>query len=70
MLYYQVNILIKKMSENTLKTKNQINYGPSGRAVSQEIDQSLLDNLSQHLTMERNASVQYFSMSYVLGATP
>ena len=51
------------MTENTLNRKNSINYGPSGRAVAQEIDQTLLDNPYQHLTMERNASVQYYSMS-------
>lgn len=51
------------MNENTLKKKIAVNLGPSGRAVSQEIDQNLLINLFQHLTMERNASVQYFSMS-------
>ena len=50
------------MNENNLKTKKLINFGPSGRAVAQPIDNSLLDNLFEHLTMERYANVQYFSM--------
>ena len=51
------------MSESTLNQKTKICFGPSGRAVSQEIDNDLLDNILQHLTMERNANVQYFSMA-------
>ena len=50
------------MIENNLKSKKLINFGPSGRAVAQPIDNSLLDNIFEHLTMERYASVQYFSM--------
>ena len=50
------------MSENNLKTKNLINFGPSGRAVAQPIDDGLLDNFYEHLTMERYANVQYFSI--------
>ena len=50
------------MIENNLKTKNLINLGPSGRAVAQPMDTSLLDNFFEHLTMERNANVQYFSI--------
>ena len=51
------------MSESALNQKSKINFGPSGRAVSQELESDLLDNILQHLTMERNANVQYFSMS-------
>ena len=51
------------MPESSINQKTAINFGPSGRAVSQEIDKDLLDNLFQHLTMERNANVQYFAMS-------
>ncbi len=40
------------MIENNLRTKKLINFGPSGRAVAQPIDNSLLDNIF----------VQYFSM--------
>ena len=51
------------MHKSALNQKPKIHFGPSGRAVSQEIDNDLLDNILQHLTMERNANVQYFSMS-------
>tara|TARA_B100001115_G_scaffold83538_1_gene61477 strand:+ start:24 stop:578 length:555 start_codon:yes stop_codon:yes gene_type:complete len=51
------------MSESALNQKSKIQFGPSGRAVSQEIENDLLENIHQHLTMERNANVQYFSMS-------
>ena len=51
-----------KMNENNLKTKKLINFGPSGRAVAQPMDNSLLDNFFEHLTMERYANVQYFSI--------
>ena len=50
------------MPENNLKSKNLINLGPSGRAVAQPMDPGLLDNFYEHLTMERNANVQYFSI--------
>ncbi len=50
------------MSENNLRTRNLINLGPSGRAVAQPIDDGLLDNFYEHLTMERLANVQYFSI--------
>ena len=63
MLYYLINQQIACMSRSTLNQKSKIHFGPSGRAVSQEIDNDLLDNILQHLTMERNANVQYFSMS-------
>jgi len=50
------------MNENNLKTKKLINFGPSGRAVAQPMDDNLLDNFFEHLTMERYANVQYFSI--------
>ena len=50
------------MNENYLKTRKLINFGPSGRAVAQPIDSILLDNFFEHLTMERYANIQYFSM--------
>jgi len=50
------------MNENNLKTKKLINFGPSGRAVAQPMDNSLLDNFFEHLTMERFANVQYFAL--------
>ena len=49
------------MNDNNLKTKKSINLGPSGRAVAQPMDEGLLDNFFEHLTMERYANVQYFS---------
>ena len=61
MLYYFYRYL-SDMNENNLKTKKLINFGPSGRAVAQPIDTSLLDNIFEHLTMERYANVQYFSI--------
>ena len=50
------------MAENNLKSKNLVNLGPSGRAVAQQMDVGLLDNFYEHLTMERYANVQYFSI--------
>ena len=50
------------MTMNNLPTKKIINLGPSGRAVAQPIDSGLLDNFYEHLTMERYANVQYFSI--------
>ena len=50
------------MTENNLKTSKLINFGPSGRAVAQPIDDDLLVNFYEHLTMERYANVQYFSI--------
>ena len=51
------------MAETDLKMKAKVNFGRSGRAVAEELDQNLLENLYHHLTMERNASVQYYSFS-------
>jgi len=50
------------MIENNLKTNRLVNFGPSGRAVAQPIDSDLLDNFYEHLTMERFANIQYFSI--------
>ena len=51
------------MSENSLKTSAKVKFGLSGRAIAQDLDKDLLDYLYHHLTMERNASVQYYSIS-------
>ena len=51
------------MPESSLQFSRTLKYGPSGSAIAQEFDSSLLDNIYEHLTMERNANVQYFSMS-------
>ena len=50
------------MTMNNLQTKKLVNLGPSGRAVAQPMDVVLLDNFYEHLTMERYANVQYFSI--------
>ena len=50
------------MTENNLKTQKLVNYGPSGRALAQPMELGLLDNFFEHLTMERYANVQYFSI--------
>ena len=55
--------MINQMSENSIKMTSKVNFGKSGRAVAQEVDKDLLQNLFHHLTMERNASVQYYSIS-------
>ena len=51
------------MPESSLQFNQSLKYGPSGRAIAQDFDNSLLCNFFEHLTMERNANVQYFSMS-------
>ena len=50
------------MTEHNLQTTKLINLGPSGRAVAQPMDSNLLENFYDHLTMERYANVQYFSI--------
>ena len=50
------------MNENNLKTKKIINFGQSGRAVAQPMESNLLENFFGHITMERFANVQYFSI--------
>ena len=50
------------MTTNNLQTKKLVNLGPSGRAVAQPMDVGLLDNFYEHLSMERYANVQYFSI--------
>ena len=51
------------MYGSSLQFNKSLKYGSSGRAIAQEIEEGLLDNLFEHLNMERNANVQYFSMS-------
>ena len=50
------------MTENSLKSQKLVNFGPSGRAVAQPMDADLIDNFFEHLTMERYANAQYFSL--------
>tara|TARA_Y100001968_G_scaffold229757_1_gene212560 strand:+ start:3668 stop:4222 length:555 start_codon:yes stop_codon:yes gene_type:complete len=49
--------------ENITKRSIQITKGPSGRAIAHPIDSALLAAMYEHITMERNASAQYFAMS-------
>lgn len=37
--------------------------GPAGRAMAQPMEPSLLEELQQHITMERRASVAYWAMA-------
>ena len=50
------------MTDNNLKTQKLVNFGPSGRALAQPMDSGLIDNFFEHLTMERYANIQYFSI--------
>ena len=50
------------MTESNLQAKKFINIGPSGRAVAHPMEPELLNSLYEHLTMERYANVQYFSI--------
>ena len=50
------------MNKNALHSLN-VQVGPSGRAMAQPMDSSLVDLVYEHLTMERNASAQYFAIS-------
>ena len=40
-----------------------LKQGPSGRAIAQPMDSSLINALYEHITIERSASAQYFAMS-------
>ncbi len=51
------------MPESSLRFNQTLKYGPSGRAIAHEFDTDLLDNFLEHLTMERNANIQYFAIS-------
>ncbi len=50
------------MTETILEKLN-LRSSPAGRAVAQPMDAALVEMLYQHLTIERNASAQYFAMS-------
>ncbi len=50
---------VKQSSQESL----QIKLGPSGRPIAQPMDTSLVEALSEHITMERFASEQYFANS-------
>ncbi len=50
------------MAETTLKNLT-IKESPAGRAIAQPMDKVLVEMLYHHVTIERNASAQYFAMS-------
>ena len=50
------------MAETTLKKLN-LRSSPAGRAIAQPMEPDLVEMLYQHVTIERNASAQYFAMS-------
>ena len=47
----------------TTSSALNISTGPSGRAMAEPMQASLVQSLHQHLTMERHASAQYFAIS-------
>ena len=49
----------------TVSTNASLNValGPSGRAMAEPMDSSLLEAITHHLTMERNASAFYFAIA-------
>jgi len=47
----------------TTKSSFKVSTGPAGRAMAEPMHVELVEALHQHLTMERNASVQYFAIS-------
>ena len=51
------------ISKSLIKTP----LGPSGRAMAQPMESSLVDAFQLHVTMERNASAAYLAMAIWLG---
>ena len=61
-----VSIPRVRTKENmTLSTDSsfKVATGPSGRAIAEPMQEELVEALLQHLTIERNASAQYFAIS-------
>ncbi len=50
------------MAETTFDKLN-LRSSPAGRAIAQPMDNDLVEMLYHHVTIERNASAQYFAMS-------
>ncbi len=50
------------MADSTFQ-KLSISTSPAGRAIAQPMDSALVELLYQHVTIERNASAQYFAIS-------
>ena len=40
----------------------ELNKGPSGRAIAEPMDESLIQALYEHITIERSASAQYLAL--------
>lgn len=51
------------MSLSSQSSSIEVLTGPSGRAVAQPMEASVVEALQQHLTMERQASAAYFAMA-------
>jgi len=51
------------MSLSPVSSALQVQTGPTGRAIAQPMEASLLEALQHHLTMERQASATYFGMA-------
>ena len=51
------------MASSTHTSLYKVTTGPAGRAMAQPMEESLLEALQQHLTMERCASAAYFANS-------
>lgn len=47
----------------TASTGSSISTGPAGRAVAQPMEETLIEGLHQHITLERQASAAYFSLA-------
>ncbi|WP_320676716.1 ferritin [Prochlorococcus sp. MIT 1300] len=55
------------MTASTSEFKVKTPLGPSGRAMAQPMDPSLVEAFQLHVTMERNASAAYLAMAIWLG---
>ncbi len=51
------------MTVSTVNTSHSLAVGPAGRAMAQPMEDSLVEALQQHLTMERQASAMYFAFA-------
>ncbi len=49
------------MSSTTNTYSLKVATGPAGRAMAHPMDESLVESLQQHLTLERSASASYFA---------
>ncbi len=49
--------------DRAVAAEGAIPTGPAGRAMAQPMEESLLEGLQEHLTLERRASVAYWAMA-------